>query len=166
MADEAREKILAATQPVELPVHSPAKLVCIRGSEVREAGELGVIPHTLIRIQLRRVCREAVSSDVYVASQVLSYAPSLVVDVAPVPDDVEGSLDLATQVSQELDHIISSNVPVGLEQVEVEAQSAPLGTQCDRADGGDSIVAIPALLDGCLPPRRERATHERRQHEA
>jgi len=166
MPDEACQEILAAAQLLEFQVHSAAKVMCIRRREVCQSRELGVSPHTLIRIQLRRVCREAVSSDVYVASQVLSHAPSLVVDVAPVPDDVEGSLDLATQVSQEPDYIISSNVPVGLEQVEVEAQSAPLGTQCDRADGGDSIVAIPALLDGCLPPRRERAPHERRQHEA
>jgi hypothetical protein len=166
MANEACEKILAAAQTVEFPLHSPAKFVRIRGSEVREARELGVIPHTLIRIQLRRIRREAVSSDFYVASQVLSYKPSLVVNVAPVPNDIEGSLDLATQVSQELDNVISSHVSVGLEQTEVEAEPAPLGAQRDRADGGDPIVAIPALLDGRLSTRRKRASHERRQHEA
>lgn len=166
MPNEASEEILASAQTLELHLHSPAKLLCIRGGEVCEARELGVIPHAFIRVQLRRICWEAVSSDLYIASQVLADTPTVVVNVAPVPNDVEGPLDLATQVLQELDNVISSHVSVGLEQTEVEAEPAPLGAQRDRADGGDPIVAIPALLDGRLSTRRKRASHERRQHEA
>ena len=166
MPDEACQEILAAAQLLEFQVHSAAKVMCIRRREVCQSRELGVTPDPLVGIQFRSVRRKSVCFDTDVAGQVLPDTSSLVVDVAPVPDDVEGLLDLATQLSQELDDVVRAHVPVRLEKVEVEAESAPLRTQRDRADGRDPIMAVPALLDGRLPSRGKRAPDERGEHEA
>jgi hypothetical protein len=66
-------------------------------------------------------------SDVYVASKMLSCALSLVVDVAPIPDDVERSLDLATQVSQELAGTKTADeVMVGLQKFRAGIEATSL----------------------------------------
>lgn len=166
MADEACQEILAAAQTLKFQLHSASKVMCIRRREVCESRELGVIPDALVGIEFRSICRKSVRPDADVASQVLSDTASLVVDVAPVPNDIEGPLDLATQLSQELDNVIRPHVPVCIEEVEVEAQSVSLRAQRDRADRGDPIVTVPALLDRGMSSRGERAPHEWGQHEA
>jgi hypothetical protein len=166
VSDEASQEILTSAQPLELPLHGPAELMRIRGGKVGETCELGVIPYAFIRVQLRSICRKAMRSDMYIAGQVLSYAPGIVVNVAPVPNDFEGPLDLATKVSQELDDVLSSHVSVRLKEAEVKAESVPLGAQRDGADGGDPIVAIPALLDGRLTSRSKGSPDQGGEHEA
>ena len=82
-------------------------------------------------------------------------------DLDPVPDDIEGSLELATYEPKELDDVFSSNVLVVREQQEVEAERVPLGAEGDGADGRDPVVTIPALLDRCLAARRKGPADER-----
>ena len=166
MPNEAGQEILAAAQLFEFQLHGTAKVMCIRRREVCESPELGVIPDPLVGIEFRSICRKSVRSEAGVAGQVLPDTLSLVMDIAPVPDDVEGLLDLATQLSQELDNVVRPNVPVRLKKVEVEAESVPLRAQRNRANGGDPIVAVPALLDRGMSSRGKRAAHERGQHEA
>jgi hypothetical protein len=166
MPHEARQEVLAAAQALEFHLHSTAKVMCVRRREVCKSRELGVIPDPLVGIEFRSIGRKSVRPDTDIAGQVFPDSVGLVVNVASVPNDVEGLLDLATQLSQEPNNVVRSHVPVRFEKVKVETESVPLRTQRDRADGGDPIVTVPALLDRGMPSRGECAPHERGQHEA
>ena len=166
MPDKSSEEIFASTEMFELMVYCVAEFSNVGGCLVGEACELRVIPDAFVRVQLGRVGWQPMSPNTGVAPQVVSHKPRLVVDVDPIPDDVQRSPDLAVQVAEERHHVFSSRVPVVLQQDEVQAQSALPRTQRDRAYGRNPIVTSPALLDWCLPARCERSAHQRSEHEA
>ena len=88
-----------------------------------------------------------------------------VVNVAPIPNERHRSADLAKEKTQKLNDVPRKDVFVVRLELKVEPQSFLYGTQRNSADGGDSVSAIPAMLDRRLPARRKRAADHGRQHE-
>jgi len=67
----------------------------------------------------------------------------VVVNVDPVPDDVHWPPQLPAQEAKESDDVLGSDVPVVLQEGEVQAQSVPASTHRDRTYCGDPVVRIP-----------------------
>jgi len=166
MPDETCKKVLPVAQSLEFRGDRPAEVVYVSGCEVRKPREFRVVPHALVRIQLRGVGGKSMSSNMVVTSQVLSHVPRVVMDIDPVPDDREWSLDLTTEESKEFNDVLRVGIPVVLEELEIEPQSMPLGADGEGTDRRDPVVTVPALLDRGLSPRRKGSPHQGREHEA
>ena len=125
-----------------------------------------MIPNPFIGIQVRRIGRELIGFDTPVTAQELLHQSGSVVDVDPVPDDAQWSLELTGKKPKEVHDILCLYVPVVGQQLEVEPQ--PISTWADRdcADRRDPVVARPALLDGGLPSWRIGSADQGREHEA
>jgi hypothetical protein len=68
--------------------------------------------------------------------------------------------------ASELHDLLRPGVSIFFQQVEVKAQSlAPMADR-DHAYGRDPVMAIPALQDGSLSPRRERSPDQGSEHDA
>jgi hypothetical protein len=166
VTDETGEEILALTKAIEFVLYRVTELTDVRRRVVCETGELGVIPNPLVRVELRSVRRQPMGPKLWVERKEVPNQSRVVVDVDSVPDDVHGAPELAAQEAKELDDVLRPDVPVVLEEVKVQAQPLALGTDRDGADGGDPIMATPALLDGSLSARGERSPDQRCEHEA
>lgn len=125
-----------------------------------------MIPNPFIGIQVRSIGRELIGFDTLVTVQELLHQSRGVVDVDPVPDNAQWSLQLPDKKPKEVHDILGSCVPVVRQQLEVEAQPISPGADRDRADCRDPVVARPALLDRGLPPRRIGPADQGREHEA
>ena len=166
MPNEGRQKVLAAAEALELILYGVPELTNVGSGIVRQTGELRVIPDAFVRVQLGSIRGQAVGPKFRVEGEEVSNQPRVVVDVDPVPDDVHRTPELSTQEAEELHDVLGSDVPVLLQQVEVQAQSVAPGTDRDRAYGGEPVMAIPAFLDWRVAPRRERPPHQGSEHEA
>ena len=165
MSNETREEVLAAAEALQLILYGVPELTNVGSSIVRQTGELRVIPDAFVRVQLGSIRGQAVGPKFRVEGEEVSNQPRVVVDVDPVPDDVHRTPELSTQEAEELHDVLGSDVPVLLQQVEVQAQSVAPGTDRDRAYGGEPVMAIPAFLDWRVAPRRERPPHQGSEHE-
>jgi hypothetical protein len=151
---------------MELALYPDPELTDVRCRVVRETGELRVIPNPFVRVLLGGVRGQSVSAELRMERKEVPNQPRVVVDVDSVPDDVHGTPELSAEKAKELHDILRPDVPIVLQQVEVQAQSMPPGADRDRADGRDPVMAIPALLDGRLSPRRECSPDQGSEHEA
>lgn len=166
MMNETYKQVLSSAEAHEFILYRGPELTNVGCRIVCEPGKLRVIPHAFVRVQLRGIRRQPVRPQFRVARQEVTNQPRVVVDIDPVPDDVQWPPDLPAQEAKERNDVLGSGVLVVLQEAEVKAQSVSPGTHCDRAYGGDPVVAIPALLHGRLPARCERSTHQGGEHEA
>jgi len=166
VANETGKEIRTPAEAMELVVYLGAELINVGRRIVCQTSKLGVIPDPFVRVQLGSVRRQSVSPKLRIKRKEVANQPRLVVDVESVPDNVHGAPELSAQKTEELHDIFGPDVPVVLQQMEVQAQPLAPGADRDRADGGDPVMAIPTLLDGRLSPRRERSADQGSEHEA
>jgi len=166
MPYETCKQILPPSEISELSLNSCSEVMNVTGRKVTEPGELRMVPDPLIGIELRSVGGKTVRLNVRVPGEELSHDSRVVVDVDPVPDDVQRPLNLAAEISKKADDVLGVNVSVVLEELEVKTKPVALGAYGDGAYGRDSVVSVPALLNRRLATGRERASSERREHEA
>ncbi len=143
--------VLLATLAIGLP--SQARVLCIA-------------PYTFVRIEIRRVGGESRGHDPAVFSKECSDGLGAVMDVAAIPDDRQRTAEVAKKKAEEFDDVFSTDILVVRQQLKVQPQSLLYGAQRDGADRGDTIAAIPAALNRCLPARREGSTYDGSEHEA
>ena len=166
MPYETCQQILSTPKLFELRLYRLSEVMDVSGSKVTEASKLRMVPDSLIGIQLWRIGGKTVRVNAWVSSEELSHQSRVVVDFDPVPDDVQRPLNLAAEISEEPDDVLGVNVSVLLEELEVKTKPVALGAYGDGAYGRDSVVSVPALLNRRLATGRERASSERREHEA
>lgn len=142
------------------------EIVLVGRSEIGETCVLGMIPDTLVGIELRCISWKLVRLDPFMTAQECLHLFGAVMNVDPVPDDRQWTLELAVQQPEEVDDVIGLRIPVVVEELEVKPQSIPVRADSKRADRRDAIMPAPALLDRRPSPWSECATDERCQHEA
>ena len=166
MLDKPSQKFLARLQPRELLEKAGSQVVGICWREVGEASVLRVAPDTLVGVQLGSVGRELCGDDSAVFAEEVPNDKGSLVDVAPVPDDRHRPAQVTKEQSKELDDVLSADVSIVWQELEVESKSLSYRTQRDRAYRGDSISAIPAALNWRLAAWRVGPSREGSEHEA
>ena len=110
MPYETREQVLPPSKLFELCLYRLSEIMDVSGSKVTEASELRMVPDSLIGIQLLSVGGKTVGVNAWVSSEELSHEPRVVVDLDPVPDDVQRPLNLAAEISEKPDNVLGVDV--------------------------------------------------------
>ena len=164
--DKRREELFLLSKTIEFGSYALSEVLGVRRSEVRQARVLCIAPYTFVRIEIRRVSGKSCSHDPAMFSKKRSDSLGAVVDVAAIPEDRQRTAELANKKAEELDYVVSTDILVVRQQLKVQPQSLLYGAQRDGADRGDTIAAIPAAVNRCLPARREGSTYDGSEHEA
>jgi hypothetical protein len=124
---------------------------------------LPLIPHALIRVQLRRVGWKGGQMQPSRTGQQLLHriAP---MNLAVIQQRDDGPVDLAQQMPEEPSHFFSLNVV--LVQMAVKRTMKAAGADGDSGNGGEAIVTIPMRHDRRLSHRAPGLLHRRDQEEA
>jgi hypothetical protein len=115
MPYESCEFILPPAEVFELRLNCRSEVMYVSGRKVTKPSELRIVPDSLIGIQLRSIGRKTVGLNARVSSEEVSHDSRFVVDVDPVPDDVQGALNLTAKASEKRDDVFGVDVPVVLE---------------------------------------------------
>ena len=165
MADKRCQKLLLFSKSTEFGNDAGAQIVGVKSREVSEPGMLCVAPDSFVGIQLGGIRRKFGSDDATMLAQKFPNDLRSVVDVAPIPNDRHRTVDLPKERTQKINDVFCADVFVIRQKLKIEPQSFLYGAQRDSADGGDSVSAVPAMMDRCLTARRERTANHRSQHE-
>ena len=157
--------MLLFSKSTEFGNDAGAEMVGVNSREVREPGIFCVAPDSFVGIQLGGIWRKFGSDDSTMPAQKLPNGLGSVVDVAPIPNERHRTADLSKEKTQKFNDVLRTDVFVIRQELKVEPQSFLYGTQRNSADGGDSVSAIPAMMDRRLPARRKRAADHWSQHE-
>jgi len=145
--------------------HQVGQLFDVRGSGVGKVRVLGMIPHLLGRVELRRVGRQVFDSDVpLMATQVL-LENSCLVDTPAVENEYQGPSYVAPQHPKEEDQVAGSDVLLGLHPP-VEPEPFATWGHGENANDGETIVTLPVSQDGRLASRSPCPPHQRLEHKA
>ena len=166
MPYEGCEQVFAFSQHDELAIDGPAQVFPICWSEIGQPRIFGMVPNAFIWIEFGGVGWKLMRPDPGMTPEERLHEPGSVVDVDPVPDDRQGTLDLPGEQSEEPHDVLCFRISVVFQEFEIEAEPVASRTYGDRTDRGDSIVPTPTLLDRGLSSRGKRSPHKGREHEA
>lgn len=132
-------------------------------NEVGQVGILGVVPNHLNGIEIRSIAGQPFHFQPrYVGF--LEQAHGLAMRIVPIQDQDELAPQMAVDQVEKGDDVIEADVV--LMQLEVHTQTTPLGRHGEGGDDREPVMAIPAILDRCLPLRCPGTSHDGLKHEA
>ena len=123
-----------------------------------------MLPDQFLRIQFRRVGREAFRDDLRMARKIVTDHASTIVDVSPIPDDRQRAADMLVNLLQKPHGVSGVGVGVVSQQGHIQVEALLFGADRDRADDRDPVMPIPRLQDRCFAARRIRSTHGGIEH--
>ena len=164
MRNEGSKQVFSLPEASKLVSDCGPKGNTVEWRVVRHPRVLGITPHALIRVQFRGIGREFFGADAPMLPQVFPNQLRPIMSVAPVPDYRHWSSKVPVQVSEELDHLLRSDVVIVGEQLEVQSQSLTFGADSDRADCRYPVTTVPTLVYRSLATRSKCAADCRSEH--
>src|ERR1700722_4132615 len=149
----------------QLGLHARSQGAQVRRRVVAQPSVLDPAPDQLVRVQFRRVAGEVFRYHRPVRRQELLDDPGLAVNLVAVPDQ-RHPWQVTFEQPEEVDHLVAVEVLLVRQQLEVQPRPLLPGTQRDGTDRRDLVASVPTGQDRRLAPRRQRASHRRRQLEA
>lgn len=118
-----------------------------------------MLPDQFLRVQLRRVRREAFRGDLRMTRQIGADNTCTIMDVSPIPDDCQRAADMLVKLAQETHRVVGADVGVVAQQRYKQVETLLSGTDRDRTDGRNSVVPVPRPQDRRFTARRIRPPH-------
>ena len=118
-----------------------------------------MLPDQFLRVQFRRVRREAFRGDLRMTRQIGADNTCTIMDVSSIPDDCQRAADVLVQLAQETHRVIGAGVCVVAQQRHKQVETLLSGTDRDRTDGRNSVVPVPRPQDRRFTARRIRPPH-------
>ncbi len=138
----------------------PANLGQIVRGEVGEPPVFEIIPDLLLRLQFRRVRRQADHVPVAMGGEVTMHL-AMPVRIPAVPEQHEGSAEMASEVPEKFEDVRAADVLAGMER-QVEGDAPAARRHDERADRRGLLVgAGPDGQERGLPPERPGAAEQR-----
>jgi hypothetical protein len=163
MAEEGTDELGLARCAFERSGDSPMKILDVLRDEVGHVAVLGTIPHQFHRIQVGSIGRQPLDlKPVRVLS--LHQSHRLAVGVVAVQHQDELAPQALVHQGQERHNFLKADVVVV--DLEIESQAAAYRGYRNPRDNRQTIMAVPAVLDGRLTSRCPTAADYGLEHEA